>query len=199
MQLANLIKNAVVGGGTLITLAATVGVNPAEAASIVNLGDSFQDSATGLLWKDVDLYFGMTYNEVETSISGSGSRMATLSEVQQLFSSYTQADFSSYASAMCTTVGCEPTPRNRNIIWGSYDDGDLSDNGAGYAWVYGWDSTLSNADNNVDVDATKFNDMGAWVIAGSTPTTDVPEPTSFLGMLTALGFVAAFKRRQVKV
>jgi Spy/CpxP family protein refolding chaperone len=43
MQLASLIKNAVVGGGTLIALAATVGVNPAEAAT-------FSISATDTGW-----------------------------------------------------------------------------------------------------------------------------------------------------
>lgn len=112
-------------------------------AAIADLPDAngigyFKDLSTGYTWMDVDNFLGMTYAEIESSLSGTDFQIASNDEMQGLLASaplafsysYTAehiATFNEYYSIMGGSGwGGDPNnPTNTDwfrIIWGMYED-----------------------------------------------------------------------------
>ena len=174
-------------------------------ATIMDLPDAagigyFEDTATGLKWMDVDNFFGMSYTEIEAAISGTGYKIANLSEIQLLHSSLAYDDYFAWNSILG-----DNNRGNTNIVWGFYDISqpsvageswmysDLATNGGGKQWNY---STLGVPGYFSPYDVSKSApaaDRGAWVVQ-IDPGTQIPEPTTVL--LMGIGLGAAYRRKR---
>ena len=205
-------------GFVFVLFCATVSSN----AAIVDLPDVdgrgyFEDLTTGFIWMDVDNFLGMTYSQIETSLSGTDFHIASYDEVQQLlFTSATLsppwvasagnlippashiAAFNEYYDIMGGSgwSGVPSDPTNSNyyrIIWGMYDDLDSVNQWFYYATGPG----DYNPSNMAWVHSFGYTDsyaLGAFVV----DSTSVPIPGAFWLVSSGLMGLLGFKRKQKK-
>jgi hypothetical protein len=168
---------------------------PSANAAIVNSADvngltTFQDLNTGRVWLDLNNFFGQTTNQMVATANAAGFTFATEADVHQLLDTLplTGGEWPTYAAIM----GQAP---NRDLIWGSYDDG-----GDPYGWAFSFNGdtvwTFVNntvGGNDVPNSGTDFADMNIW--AFQTGVVPAPEPST-LAILAAglLGLAAASRR-----
>ncbi len=87
------------------------------ALFLIDNENQFTDQSTGLVWIDLDNYWGsgLTYDSIQTSLDGSGFHIATGDGLLALQSSAgsNPADFSTNKSIMQSSPGS-----NFDMIWG---------------------------------------------------------------------------------
>jgi hypothetical protein len=169
-----------------VAVVMSLGATSAANASLVQGGNgTFTDTTTGYEWQNISTFWGAHTASMGTLLL-SGYQFANLAQVQQL-----QADAPAFAAnffADATAMGVpQPTPLNRDLIWGVY--GDLTN----YTWKWGSDD--SGEWNFYSTNVSSYADMGAFAVNTNSQT--VPEPTSLA--LFGLGLAGlAISRRVAK-
>jgi hypothetical protein len=118
-----------------VAVVVSMGLIHAAQATIIDHADvagygTFQDLNTGRVWLDLDNFFNQSTEQMQAAATAAGFTIAIRSDLDQLLDSLplTGGEWSTYKSIM----GDAP---NRELIWGSYDDGgEPSING--YAFAY---------------------------------------------------------------
>lgn len=184
---------------SVVSMMCLVNVNSASAA-VINSGDvnglkTFQDTNTGRIWLDMNNFFNKSTTDMVSIANKAGFIFATKSDVSALLGSLplTNGEWTNYSQIM----GSAP---NRDLIWGSYDDGSTST--VGWAWAFSSDKSWNIVDNtwmpsemtydsipNADGDSA---DLNIWAYA------PVPEPASMILGLMSLGGLAGLKNRAKK-
>lgn len=167
------------------------------SADVDGLG-TFIDTSTGLQWLRLDNFFNQSANQMIATASASGFQVASISDLNTLFSSLPSpsANFSAYSDL----IGSAP---NRNLIWGAY--GDITDTNLPWAFAFSDDGTWrfgngGSTGGNVAPNAgTPDADMNLWAFRASVGGA-VPEPATWAMMLLGFGFVGgairSAKRKQ---
>lgn len=182
--------------GALLVALAFVGVaKPVVSAPIVDYTDigglrTFLDQGTGLIWVDMDNFFDMSTAQMKAVVEAVGFTFADRATLETLLNSLPLPDsatWDSYAAIM----GSAP---NRELIWGSYDDGG-DPNFAGWAFSFREDSSWSFVDsvvgiNDIPNSPGPFTDMNIWAYQ------PIPEPSSLaLGLIGAAAVGGYLRRR----
>lgn len=186
----------------IVSLALVLVLVAPTYAGVVNHSDvggyrAFQDTSSGLVWLDLDNFWGgTTYNSLNALLSSSGFHIATTAELAGLQSSIpaVPANFASEVLVVGGNYVGHPTAGiSRNLIWGIYEDGNAAD-GVSYSWKFDTDTNWNFSSNSVGVNdafTSQNPDLGAFVVANAP----VPEPGTWLLFgLGATGLVL-FRRR----
>lgn len=172
---------------------------PAQAA-LIDDGEYFFDDSTGYTWMDLTHFDFMTYNEVEVQLQDTEFSIATLGQLEELWSSTYAYDF----DYLYDMIGGMPSG---NQIAGLFDN-ELDNNTAGLAWrwasspIWWLESDFTPYD---DPDYNVFKDrdyvgFGIWAVStsvgvGASPRAVVPEPgTIFLLCLGIFGLAVLGKK-----
>jgi hypothetical protein len=182
-------------------LVAAACISPRAAfADIVTSGSvdglaTFQDQNTGLVWLDLNNFFGETYNQMAATATADGFNLADESDVQTLLDSIpvSGAAWSTDASIM----GSAP---NRQLIWGGYL-GSTADT-AGWAFAFNGDDTWTFVNDAIGSDMVPNPDSNIAdmdIFAFKTGTASVPDSASTLALMGgALAGLATLRRRFAK-
>ena len=152
-----------------------------ESADIGGLR-TFTDTATGLVWADLNNFFGLTYNEMKAAVEAAGFAVAVRSEVDTLLlsldlSATPVASWDSYAAIM----GKAP---NRELIWGAYVP-EVDPAFVSWAFAFQGDTAWSfDASTGFGVDSvpnggSDVADMNIWAFQVN-PTGAVPAPAGVI-------------------
>jgi hypothetical protein len=151
---------------------------------------------TGLVWVDFDNFFNQNTSDMKTIVEAAGFTFASRSSVETLLGDLSDlpTSWNSYASIM----GKAP---NRDIIWGSYDDGNNGPNDTfvGVVYANSFDTQWIFSDNYADIsnipnqDSTGA-DLNIFAYKAQASSTAVPEPFTIVG--TLVGGSAALRMRK---
>jgi hypothetical protein len=164
------------------------------------------DDTTGLLWLDIGLTDGLSYNDVQNGIGNSwyaeGWRHATSSEMCSLFSEYVIVIDPCPAGPATTLPSgaadyllsfMEPNsePGDTIALNGAFDDGPVSVAvGQGTIALSPADLIVVQAPNGISADVHNPS-VGNWLVQ------PIPEPSTAVLLATGLAAVAAIRRQRV--
>jgi len=126
--------------------------------TVNNTGDAFMDEDSGLVWMDIDNYYNMSYNAVQTSLP-TGFAIATGDQMEALVSSIGNLSYANLADI----IGDSPFSTGR-YIYAFFDDQDTNPKISICYW-----NNASSADHlllgaNVRDDYITTYYMGAFVV-----------------------------------
>ena len=183
---------------TLIAFFIASLISTSAQAAIVDSGDYFIDENTGYTWMDLTNFDLLTYNEVESQIQETDFQIATLSLLEELWSSTIEHTF----DYLYSVIGGTP---NKELIAGLFNN-EIGDNTAGLAWTWNYlDWTLEseiNPYNSEEYNIFKdinYEEFGYWVVntslIGAEPNVNtVPEPNTLVLFGVGLIGLVAFRR-----
>ncbi len=159
---------------------------PANAviANYIDIGGftTFQDLNTNRVWMDMDNFFGQNTTTMVAAAATAGFSFGTKADVLQLLNSLplTSGEWLNIYKPIMMDAP------NRELIWGSYDDGG---DPWGFAYAYDTDPSWSFVDNvvagsSVPNQGSPYEDMNIWAYQVGAV---IPEPST-LGLL-GLGLV----------
>jgi hypothetical protein len=175
--------------------------NSVQAAIIDDAG-YFKDDETGYTWMDLTNYdiYTYNYNQVESEIQGTGFHVATLPQLEQLWTSTYQYTFEYLYSVMGGLPGYD-------LIAGIFNN-ELDNNTAGLA--FSWDNYYG-VDWILESDSTPYDDptynikkdrsyiFGFWLVDTTSYSNEIiintaPEPSTLLLISTGLLGLTALGR-----
>jgi len=115
---------------TIIVIFITCLLSSSVQAAIIDSGNYFKDEATGYTWMDLITFKSTSYNDVQSQIIGTGFQIATLSLLNELWSSTYQHSFSYLHDVIGGNTGS-------SMIVAMYDS-ERDDNLAGLAWTWNY-------------------------------------------------------------
>lgn len=189
---------------TIVTIFIFCLLSTSVCAAIIDDGIYFKDDLTGYTWMDLTNFDLLTYRQVENEIKETNFKIATLSQLQQLWASAGNDFWYLYGAMGGVTYG---NPGDLTSIIGGLFDSERQDDKVNLAWSTSrmiW--TLET--NNRPYEDSKyglFKDtdlryVGVWVVDASSanitpPSTPVPEPTTILFFGAGLVGLAYFGRK----
>lgn len=172
---------------TIIAIFITCLLSTSIQAAIIDSGGYFVDEATGYTWMDLTTFRSISYNDVQSRIIGTGFQIATLSLLNELWSSTYQHTFTYLHDIMGGNSGS-------SMIIAMYDS-ERDDNLAGLAWTWKYNNDkvawsietdyTSYDDPDYDVEKDRAYSWGTWLVNTSIENDDtnintVPEPNTLL-------------------
>jgi len=152
-------------------------------AVLTSVPGGFQDSSTGYIWRRIDSFFGLSYNEMVGNLNG--FTISNEADLKQMHSSLSGLSF----DEIFTTIGGKSYP-DTDFILGLYA---IDDKKFGAASLDRWNGVVVNPDwsyaehNFEDFDADQPSDhLGLWAVDKSFGNVHTPEPATLLMMAPAL-------------
>lgn len=189
---------------SIITMFITYLLSTSVHAAIIDDGIYFKDDFTGYTWMDLTNFDLMTYRQVENEIKETNFKIATLSQLQQLWASAGNDFGYLYGVMGGVTYG---TPGDLSSIIGGLFDSERQDDKVNLAWSTSrmiWTLETNNRpyeDSNYGLfKDTDLRYVGVWVVDASSANiipqiTTVPEPTTILFFGAGLVVLAYFARK----
>ncbi|WP_457350832.1 PEP-CTERM sorting domain-containing protein [Roseateles sp. P5_D6] len=169
---------------TVIGLGAGAAHAGLVAHADVNGYATFQDTTTGRVWLQLPDLFNMNYTAQVNTATAAGFSVASLSDVDALWTSTPGSDW----NALSSVIGGSSS---RGLMWGNYADVGASNPNA-YAYAYA--GTNGSWDHYNPNNTSAYSDLGLW--AYQTGAAALPEPASYALVGIALAGVGLAKRRR---
>lgn len=178
-----------------------------SSASVIDSADvnglkTFQDTATGRVWLDLNNFYDIASNNSLTgtqmiaAAQVAGFTFATKSDVTELLSTLPLGAGQWNAYAPVTGYGVP-----RELIWGVYDDGDANSL-FGWAYAFSSDTNWAYQDNianpSVVVNSGNPGSVDLGIFAYIEGSNSVPEPESIALIGLGLAGLLAARRRKAR-